>query len=116
MDSHSMPIQTVMLEEFLEPLEVQDVDRPGPESYGVVAEVEGCGVCRSDWHCWQGDRDWSGYRHDPPHVLGYEPAETMVEFVGRFGVQPSRYPGMIDVIDASKLDPVGTPVCTDFSS
>ncbi|ELY49226.1 alcohol dehydrogenase [Natronorubrum bangense JCM 10635] len=68
-----------MLEEFQEPLEVQDVERPEPEPDGVVAKVNGCGVCRSDWHCWQGDWDWFGYRPDPPHILGHEPCGTIVE-------------------------------------
>lgn len=68
-----------MLEEFQEPLEVQDVERPEPESHGVVAKVDGCGVCRSDWHCWQGDWEWFGYRPDPPHILGHEPCGTVVK-------------------------------------
>ncbi|MFA9428524.1 zinc-dependent alcohol dehydrogenase family protein [Natronorubrum sp. A-ect3] len=72
-------MKAVMLEEFQEPLEVQDVERPEPESDGVVAKVNGCGVCRSDWHCWQGDWDWFGYRPDPPHILGHEPCGTIVE-------------------------------------
>ncbi|WP_117365952.1 zinc-dependent alcohol dehydrogenase family protein [Natrarchaeobaculum sulfurireducens] len=72
-------MQAVVLEEFQEPLEVQEVDRPEPESDGVVATVEGCGVCRSDWHCWQGDWDWFGYRPDPPHILGHEPTGTVVD-------------------------------------
>ncbi|SIS19949.1 zinc-dependent alcohol dehydrogenase family protein [Natronorubrum thiooxidans] len=72
-------MKAVMLEEFQEPLEVQDVERPEPEPHGIVAEVDGCGVCRSDWHCWQGDWDWFGYRPDPPHILGHEPCGTVVE-------------------------------------
>lgn len=44
-------MKAVMLEEFQEPLEVHNVERPEPESHGIVAEVDGCGVCRSDWHC-----------------------------------------------------------------
>jgi len=72
-------MKAVMLEEFREPLEVQDVERPEPEPDGVVAKVNGCGVCRSDWHCWQGDWDWFGYRPDPPHILGHEPCGTIVE-------------------------------------
>jgi alcohol dehydrogenase len=71
-------MQAVVLEEFKEPLEVQDVDRPEPEPDGAVAEVIGCGVCRSDWHCWQGDWDWFGYRPDPPHILGHEPTGRIV--------------------------------------
>ncbi|EJN60705.1 zinc-dependent alcohol dehydrogenase family protein [Halogranum rubrum] len=72
-------MQAVVLEAFQEPLEVQNVDRPEPEPHGIVAKVDGCGVCRSDWHCWQGDWDWFGYRPDPPHVLGHEPCGTVVE-------------------------------------
>ncbi len=45
---------------------------------GVVVQVGATGVCRSDWHGWQG--------HDPdivlPHVPGHEFAGTVVE-VGR---------------------------------
>jgi alcohol dehydrogenase len=71
-------MQAVVLEEFQEPLTVQDVDRPEPEPDGAVAKLIGCGVCRSDWHCWQGDWDWFGYRPDPPHVLGHEPTARIV--------------------------------------
>ena len=71
-------MQAVVLETFQEPLSVQEVDRPEPEPDGAVAEVIGCGVCRSDWHCWQGDWDWFGYRPDPPHVLGHEPTGRIV--------------------------------------
>jgi alcohol dehydrogenase len=71
-------MQAVVLEEFEEPLTVQDVDRPEPDPDGAVAEVVGCGVCRSDWHCWQGDWDWFNFRPDPPHVLGHEPTGRIV--------------------------------------
>ena len=45
------------------------VDIPSPDcpADGVVVEVRATGVCRSDWHAWQG--------HDPvslPHVPGHE--------------------------------------------
>jgi len=50
------------------PLEVRDVPDPVPSPRGVVVRVEATGVCRSDWHAWQG--------HDPdvtlPHVPGHE--------------------------------------------
>ncbi|MCO8267651.1 zinc-dependent alcohol dehydrogenase family protein [Haloferax sp. AB510] len=72
-------MRAVVLEEFQKPLEVQEVERPEPAPHGVVAKVDGCGVCRSDWHCWQGDWDWFGYRPDPPHILGHEPCGTVVE-------------------------------------
>jgi alcohol dehydrogenase len=62
---------------FKGPLQVVDVDEPTPSAAGVVVRVGATGVCRSDWHGWQG--------HDPdivlPHVPGHELAGT-VESVG----------------------------------
>lgn len=75
----SFVTQAVVMEEYQEPLEIQDVNRPEPESHGVVAEVNGCGVCPSDWHAWQGDWDWFDFRPDPPHILGHEPCGTITE-------------------------------------
>lgn len=67
------------------PLVVRELASPMPSGAGVVVRVGASGVCRSDWHGWQG--------HDPdivlPHVPGHELAGT-VEAVGpavrRFGV------------------------------
>jgi alcohol dehydrogenase len=43
-----MSMQAVVLEEFKEPLSVKEMDRPEPDPDGLVARVDGCGVCRSD--------------------------------------------------------------------
>ena len=55
------------------PLEVREVPDPSPPPGGVVVRVGATGVCRSDWHGWQG--------HDPdvrlPHVPGHELAGTV---------------------------------------
>jgi alcohol dehydrogenase len=52
---------------------VQEVPSPSVEPGGVVLKVEATGLCRSDWHGWQG--------HDPdivlPHVPGHELAGTI---------------------------------------
>jgi D-arabinose 1-dehydrogenase-like Zn-dependent alcohol dehydrogenase len=52
---------------------VQDVPEPVPSEGGVVLKVEATGLCRSDWHGWQG--------HDSdivlPHVPGHEFAGTI---------------------------------------
>jgi D-arabinose 1-dehydrogenase-like Zn-dependent alcohol dehydrogenase len=52
------------------------VEIPGPDcpADGVVVEVRATGVCRSDWHAWQG--------HDPvtlPRVPGHEFAGVVTE-------------------------------------
>lgn len=89
-------MQAVVMQEYEEPLEVLDVDRPNPEPDGVIAKVNGCGVCRSDWHAWQGDWDWFDFRPDPPHTLGHEPCATVIE-VGE------------DVEDVSEGDAIAIP-------
>lgn len=51
-----------------------DVPDPVCPEGGVVITVGATGVCRSDWHAWQG--------HDPvslPHVPGHEMAGTVAE-------------------------------------
>ena len=53
--------------------EIRHVPDPLVEQHGVVIKVEASGICRSDWHGWQG--------HDPdinlPHVPGHELAGTI---------------------------------------
>ncbi|WP_216587874.1 zinc-dependent alcohol dehydrogenase family protein [Streptomyces brasiliscabiei] len=61
-------MRAVVFERFGEPPTVRDVPPPTPTPHGVVVRVEATGLCRSDWHAWQG--------HDPditlPHVPGHE--------------------------------------------
>ena len=70
-------MRALVFERFGGPLQVQQVPDPSPSPSGVVLRVEATGVCRSDWHAWQG--------HDPdvvlPHVPGHELA-GVVEAVG----------------------------------
>ncbi|MER7719984.1 zinc-dependent alcohol dehydrogenase family protein [Streptomyces flaveolus] len=70
-------MRAVVFERFAEPAEVREVDDPKPAPHGVVVRVEATGLCRSDWHGWQG--------HDPditlPHVPGHELA-GVVEAAG----------------------------------
>ena len=53
---------------------IETLPDPTPTDDGVVIEVAATGVCRSDWHGWQG--------HDPdirlPHVPGHELAGRIV--------------------------------------
>lgn len=72
-------MQAAVLESYGEPLEITDVDAPEVTSDGAVVEVEACGVCRSDWHGWQGDWDWLGIQPQPGQILGHEPAGRVIE-------------------------------------
>ncbi|MEU5903192.1 zinc-dependent alcohol dehydrogenase family protein [Micromonospora sp. NPDC047527] len=61
-------MRAVIFDEFGARPEVRDVPDPVPPPGGAVIQVEATGLCRSDWHGWQG--------HDPdirpPHVPGHE--------------------------------------------
>lgn len=70
-------MRALVYDAFGGPLDVRDVPDPRPSPGGVVVRVGASGICRSDWHGWQG--------HDSdialPHVPGHELAGT-VEVVG----------------------------------
>ena len=61
-------MRAVIFDEFGARPEVREVPDPVPPPSGAIIRVEATGLCRSDWHGWQG--------HDPdirpPHVPGHE--------------------------------------------
>ena len=66
-------MRAVLISAFAEAPSLVTVADPEPRPDGVVVKVEATGLCRSDWHGWQG--------HDPdialPHVPGHELAGTI---------------------------------------
>lgn len=67
-------MRAVLYHDFGATPELATVADPTPPAGGVVIAVEATGLCRSDWHGWQG--------HDPditrlPHVPGHELAGTV---------------------------------------
>ena len=71
-------MKAIVFERFGERPEIANVSDPELPADGVVIRVEATGICRSDWHAWQG--------HDPdirtlPHVGGHEFA-GVIESVG----------------------------------
>ncbi len=71
------------------PLTIEDIPEPEPGPTDAVIRVEACGICRSDWHLWQGDWTWVGVELPLPAVLGHE-FGGRVEALGAEvrGVQP----------------------------
>ncbi|WP_035856469.1 zinc-binding dehydrogenase [Cryptosporangium arvum] len=67
-------MKAVLFSRFGGPLSVADVPDPSPAPHGVVVAVDATGVCRSDWHGWQGHDDDITL----PHVPGHELAGTVV--------------------------------------
>lgn len=58
------------------PLSVVEIPDPTPPAGGVVLKVTATGLCRSDWHGWQGhDDDITTF----PHIPGHEVAGVIVE-------------------------------------
>ena len=72
-----MKIRAAVLEEFGQPLVVQELDLAGPQRGEVLVRLEACGVCHTDLYSASG-ADPSGYA---PTVLGHEGA-GVVEAVG----------------------------------
>ncbi|WP_323191109.1 alcohol dehydrogenase catalytic domain-containing protein [Halostella sp. PRR32] len=72
-------MRAVVLEEYGEPPAVRDRPEPTADPDGVVVETEACGVCRSDWHAWQGHGDWADDRVPVGQVLGHEPVGVVRE-------------------------------------
>jgi S-(hydroxymethyl)glutathione dehydrogenase/alcohol dehydrogenase len=70
-------IKAAVLEEFAQPLVIQDVELDGPGPGEVLVRIAACGVCHTDMYTASG-ADPSGYA---PTVLGHEGA-GVVEEVG----------------------------------
>jgi alcohol dehydrogenase len=93
-------MRAVVYDGFGEPPEVRQVADPVPPDGGVVIRVMATGLCRSDWHGWQGhDDDITVLPHVPGHefagvveaagagVTGWRPGDrVMVPFVCACGV------------------------------
>src|SRR5687767_7742527 len=72
-----MQIRAAVLEQFANPLVMQDVELEGPKAGEVLVRLAACGVCHTDLYTASG-ADPSGYS---PTVLGHEGA-GVVEEVG----------------------------------
>lgn len=64
-------MKAAVVEQYRKPLVVEETSDPKNDAGGVIVEVKACGVCRSDWHGWQGQ--WPGFTSsDLPHTFGHE--------------------------------------------
>ncbi len=74
-----VPMRAVVFQGAGEPLTIEDVPEPECPPHGIVVETEACGICRSDWHAWQGDWDWVGVKPQPGQIFGHEPVGIVRE-------------------------------------
>jgi alcohol dehydrogenase len=72
-------MRALQYEQFGSPLKVTNVPYPDLPADGVIVEVRASGICRSDWHGWQGHE--VGIQK-LPHIPGHEFAGVIAE-VGR---------------------------------
>jgi alcohol dehydrogenase len=47
-------MKAAVMTEFRQPLKIMDLPDPTPGPDSALIRVEACGICRSDWHLWQG--------------------------------------------------------------
>jgi D-arabinose 1-dehydrogenase-like Zn-dependent alcohol dehydrogenase len=72
----------MVMEEVGKPMVVKDWPEPQCPADGAIVRVEASGICRSDWHLWQGDWGWIGFKPRLPAILGHEFA-GVIEEVGK---------------------------------
>src|SRR3954462_6425510 len=70
-------VRALYFETFGGPLTVGDVPTPDRAPAGVVLRVAASGICRSDWHAWQGP--------DPDVVLPHVPGPALAGPVAAAG-------------------------------
>ncbi len=99
-------MRAMVMEEVGKPMVVKDWPQPECPSDGAIVRVEASGICRSDWHLWQGDWSWIGFKVRMPAILGHEFA-GVIEEVGKD--VKSLKPGARVVVPLSQ----GCGVCVD---
>lgn len=76
-------MRAVLYRGFQQPATVEEVADPVPPPDGVVVRVEATGLCRSDWHGWQGhDADIATFPHIPGHEFAGVVAAVGAEVSG----------------------------------
>ncbi|NWN87685.1 MAG: zinc-dependent alcohol dehydrogenase family protein [Micrococcaceae bacterium] len=65
-------MRAAVVKDANKPLVVEEIADPSPGPDDAVLRVEASGICRSDWHGWQGDWKWIGLGLELPAILGHE--------------------------------------------
>jgi propanol-preferring alcohol dehydrogenase len=68
--------------EIAQPLVIEQVPDPQPGPRDAIVKVAVEGICRTDWHTWQGDWSWVGLAPPLPITMGHEFAGEIVEVGG----------------------------------
>ena len=74
-------MRAVRVEALREPLQIRQVSIPEIGDDEALVRVTASGICRTDWHLWNGDWAWTGLKLPMPTTLGHE-IGGVVEKVG----------------------------------
>lgn len=74
-------MRTVRVEALRQPLQIRQVGIPEIGDDEALVRVTASGICRTDWHLWNGDWGWTGLKLPMPTTLGHE-IGGVVEKVG----------------------------------
>ena len=91
-------MRALQVEEIRKPMELREIAIPDIGDDDVLVRVVASGICRTDWHVWNGDWTWTGLKLPLPITLGHE-IGGVVERVGT---------------SVSNLNP-GMKVCVPFN-
>ena len=91
-------MRAVQADAIRRPMELREIAIPDIGDDDVLVRVVASGICRTDWHVWNGDWTWAGLELPLPITLGHE-IGGVIERVGS---------------DVSKLKP-GMKVCVPFN-
>lgn len=75
-------MKAALMVEHRKPLQIGEMADPTPGPSDAILKIDACGVCRSDWHAWQGDWSWIGLSPELPIIPGHE-IGGVVEEVGK---------------------------------
>jgi D-arabinose 1-dehydrogenase-like Zn-dependent alcohol dehydrogenase len=70
-------MRAVQIDEIRKPMTLRDIAVPEIGDDDVLVRVTASGICRTDWHLWNGDWGWSGVKLGLPMVLGHEIAGVL---------------------------------------
>lgn len=65
-------MRAVQMDDFRKRLVVRDVPIPEIGDEDALIRVTASGICRTDWHVWNGDWTWIGLHAPLPTTLGHE--------------------------------------------